>query len=111
MIEPDDVLLVQGAADEIAQLCADAGLSPRDEPEGGVVDTLFNRGSGLAEVIVPPRSALIGTRRSSWLAIALRREHKSSDFSRLTFCERVRRSVRPTPAAPLAARRRTSSIG
>lgn len=62
MIEPDDVLLVQGPADEIAQLCADAGLSPRDEPEGGVVDTLFNRGSGLAEVIVPPRSALIGRR-------------------------------------------------
>ncbi|MFT3973476.1 MAG: SLC13 family permease [Amaricoccus sp.] len=62
VIEPDDVLLVQGPAEEIARLCADAGLSLRDEPEGGLAATLFNRGSGLAEVIVPPRSALIGQR-------------------------------------------------
>ena len=61
-IEPDDVLLVQGPAEEIAQLCGDTGLSPRDEPEGGIAATLFNRGSGLAEVIVPPRSGLIGRR-------------------------------------------------
>lgn len=61
-IETDDVLLVQGPADEIARLCRESGLSPRDEPEDTVVSTLFNRGSGLAEVIVPPRSPLIGDR-------------------------------------------------
>jgi di/tricarboxylate transporter len=62
VIEPDDVLLVQGPPEEIAQLCRDAHLSPRTDPDDGVVATLFNRGSGLAEVVVPPRSALIGQR-------------------------------------------------
>ena len=56
-----DVLVVRGDADSAGRLAAEAHLAfcvdPKD-PE--VSDTLFNRGSGLAEVVIPPRSAFIG---------------------------------------------------
>ncbi len=45
-----------------ARLSADLHLALREEAdtgEGG--GTLFNRSSGLAEVVIPPRSGLIGT--------------------------------------------------
>jgi di/tricarboxylate transporter len=52
-----DYLLVRGDAEAIARLAAEKHLALReeDEPVG-----LFNRRSGLAEVVIPPRSALIG---------------------------------------------------
>jgi di/tricarboxylate transporter len=56
-----DRLIVRGGAEIVARLAADKGLALRSED--GVedaADTLFNRGSGLAEVVIPPRSALIG---------------------------------------------------
>ena len=57
----DDVLLVRGDAEAAGRLATDKHLAFRSE-EGpdGVAETLFNRGSGLAEVVIPPRSKLIG---------------------------------------------------
>src|SRR5262249_34898319 len=56
-----DVLVVRGEAATASRLAADKVLAFRSEDGGDdVADTLFNRASGLAEVVIPPRSALIG---------------------------------------------------
>ena len=56
-----DVLLVRGSAEEAGRLATAMHLAVRsDESAGGVAETLFNRSSGLAEVVIPPRSKLIG---------------------------------------------------
>jgi di/tricarboxylate transporter len=56
-----DVLLVRGEADAAGRFAADKHLAFRsEEGAGSVAETLFNRGSGLAEVMVPPRSKLVG---------------------------------------------------
>ena len=55
-----DDLILKGDADAIARLANEAHLALREE-EGGGEGTLFNRKSGLAEVVIPPRSGLIGT--------------------------------------------------
>ena len=57
-----DLLLVRGDAQAVGKLAGDMHLAIR-EPNaeaGNIADTLFNRSSGLAEVAIPPRSALIG---------------------------------------------------
>jgi di/tricarboxylate transporter len=56
-----DMLIVRGDADTAGALAADMHLAFRtaDVPDD-VTGTLFNRNSGLAEVILPPRSAMIG---------------------------------------------------
>jgi di/tricarboxylate transporter len=54
-----DSLMVRGDADAVARLAADLSLAIR-EAEGDTASTLFNKGSGLAEVVIPPRSAFIG---------------------------------------------------
>ncbi|MCX7288293.1 MAG: SLC13 family permease [Rhodobacterales bacterium] len=60
-VKEGDVLLIRGPADQAADLAGELGLSFRDNPpEGGITDQLFNRDSGLAEVLIPPRSPLIG---------------------------------------------------
>ena len=53
-----DILIVRGEAEAVARFAADKRLAPR--VEAGVADTLFNRVSGLAEVVIPPRSRLVG---------------------------------------------------
>jgi len=56
-----DHILVRGDAEEAARLAADQHLAFR--PENGdaeAEEALFNRRSGLAEVMIPPRSAMIG---------------------------------------------------
>ncbi len=54
-------LILRGPAAEVAALARELSLDPREDlPENGVADQLFNRDSGLAEVLVPPRSTLIG---------------------------------------------------
>jgi di/tricarboxylate transporter len=58
-IAEGDYLLVRGDAEAAAVFAAAQHLAPRDDAKGGE-DTLFNRASGLAEVVIPPRSALIG---------------------------------------------------
>lgn len=63
-IQENDVLVVRGDADAIAAFSSELHLAFREEDpgRGGVTDTLFNRESGLAEVLIPPRSTLIGER-------------------------------------------------
>ncbi len=56
-----DLLLLRGDAQTAAQLATDQHLAfGPDDKDSGVADALFNRASGLAEVVIPPRSALIG---------------------------------------------------
>ena len=61
-IEVGDLIAVRADADTIAGLAAELVLSPADA-EGVKFETgLFTTASGLAEVIIPPRSTLIGER-------------------------------------------------
>lgn len=55
-----DTLLVRGDGAAAAGFAEEMALSFRDMQEEAGPDTLFNRNAGLAEVIVPPRSALVG---------------------------------------------------
>jgi di/tricarboxylate transporter len=56
-----DILIVRGDAETAASLASDKILAFRSgEVAGDIADTLFNRMSGLAEVVIPPRSAMIG---------------------------------------------------
>ncbi|MBS0559198.1 MAG: SLC13 family permease [Proteobacteria bacterium] len=58
---PGDILIVRGDAAGAGALASDLALSFREEESAdGVTGTLFNRSSGLAEVVIPPRSAFIG---------------------------------------------------
>ena len=60
-IAEGDVLVVRGDAKTVARLHGDKVLAFRGEvPAGDVADALFNRASGLAEVVIPPRSGLLG---------------------------------------------------
>ena len=61
LIEEGDTLLLRGETAAAAGFANDMHLafSPA-ESEQAVADTLFNRSSGLAEVVIPPRSALAG---------------------------------------------------
>jgi di/tricarboxylate transporter len=63
-VSEGDLLLVRGDAQTVGTLAGDMHLAIR-EPNAetaSIADTLFNRSSGLAEIVVPPRSALIGQR-------------------------------------------------
>jgi di/tricarboxylate transporter len=56
-----DVFVIRWPADQAAAIATEYDLAFRDDvSEGGTADMLFNRDSGLAEVVVPPRSPLIG---------------------------------------------------
>jgi di/tricarboxylate transporter len=56
-----DLLVVRGDAATVGAFAADRHLSPRtEETAATLADALFNRHSGLAEVVIPPRSAMIG---------------------------------------------------
>jgi di/tricarboxylate transporter len=58
-----DILIVRGDAVTAGSLAADKLLAFRSEDAPvDVADTLFNRSSGLAEVVIPPRSGLVGQR-------------------------------------------------
>lgn len=60
-MQEGDVLLVSGQGEEAARLAVAQRLAFRLEDSGADLrDSLFNRSSGLAEVMIPPRSALIG---------------------------------------------------
>jgi di/tricarboxylate transporter len=56
-----DILVFDGSADALAKLAADAMLSAVSQEEGAE-EALINRDTGLAEVVIPPRSPLIGQR-------------------------------------------------
>jgi di/tricarboxylate transporter len=61
-IEAGDIIVVRGDAEAAAALATECALSPREDDGGGLADALLNRSSGLAEVVVPPRSPLVGQR-------------------------------------------------
>ncbi|CAH1672114.1 Citrate transporter [Hyphomicrobiales bacterium] len=61
LIAEGDHLLVRGEAEAAATLAADMHLAFREAVKSGEGEgTLFNQRSGLAEVVIPPRSGLIG---------------------------------------------------
>ncbi|UXN58886.1 SLC13 family permease [Phyllobacterium zundukense] len=61
LVAEGDHLLIRGESDAAAAFAAQMHLAFRDEKAGGQgEDTLFNRSSGLAEIVIPPRSGLIG---------------------------------------------------
>jgi hypothetical protein len=54
-------LIVRGDAQAAGQLAAEKHLAfCSEENPDPISDTLFNRASGLAEIMIPPRSKLIG---------------------------------------------------
>lgn len=56
-----DHLLLRGDAEAMARFAAELHLAFREkQPSDEGQETLFNRRSGLAEVVIPPRSGLIG---------------------------------------------------
>ncbi|WP_323009016.1 SLC13 family permease [Paracoccus sp. (in: a-proteobacteria)] len=58
-----DILVIRGPADQAAELVGRLDLAVREDTLiGDLSDTLFNGESGLAEVLIPPRSPLIGAR-------------------------------------------------
>jgi di/tricarboxylate transporter len=60
-LAPGDYLLIRGDASAAARLAADQHLAFRQETAASdIEETLFNRSSGLAEAVIPPRSGLIG---------------------------------------------------
>ena len=60
-IEAGDTLLLRGDAEQAAEFAVQLHLAFRDEQAAGRgEDALFNARSGLAEVVVSPRSKLIG---------------------------------------------------
>lgn len=56
-----DVLVLRGSPEALARFAEANRLDAMPEDEGSVADMLFNRHSGLAEVVVKPRSKLVGT--------------------------------------------------
>lgn len=57
-----DYLIVQGAPEAAAVFAGEQHLAFRqEEAHDDLRDALFNRASGLAEVVIPPRSKMIGT--------------------------------------------------
>lgn len=61
LVAEGDHLLIRGDSEVAAAFAAQMHLAFRDEKAAGQgEDTLFNRSSGLAEVVIPPRSGLIG---------------------------------------------------
>ncbi len=56
-----DILIVRGDAATVGGLASDKLLAFRlEDAPAGAADTLFTRSSGLAEVVIPPRSGMIG---------------------------------------------------
>jgi di/tricarboxylate transporter len=80
-----DALVVRGSAEAAVGWASEVGLAIIEDVEpDGVKSSIFNRNSGLAEVMVPPRSALVGrqvhagmTNRSGDLVVlAVTRAHE-----------------------------------
>ena len=60
-LDNGDVLIIRGDAETAGRLATDNMLAFRDQvAPDSIMNTLFNRRSGLAEVVIPPRSGLIG---------------------------------------------------
>jgi di/tricarboxylate transporter len=62
VLKSGDMLLVRGPAENVSAFASDHNLAFRELDDVTGADILFNRKSGLAEVMIPPRSALVGSR-------------------------------------------------
>lgn len=61
LVAEGDHLLLRGDAETAASFAAKMHLAFREDSKPGEgEETLFNRSSGLAEVVIPPRSGLVG---------------------------------------------------
>jgi len=60
-LQAGDFIILKGEAEDAASFAGRLHLAFReDDVSGDGQDTLFNRNSGLAEVVLPPRSGMIG---------------------------------------------------
>jgi di/tricarboxylate transporter len=59
-LAPGHSLIVSGPADAVAAFAEHHDLAVLGSSDSDIGDTLFNRNSGLAEVVIPPRSRLVG---------------------------------------------------
>ncbi|HQR53615.1 MAG TPA: SLC13 family permease [Burkholderiales bacterium] len=60
-IAEGDMILIRGEREPLGRLATEQHLALRSGDElGSVAQTLFNKGSGLAEVVIPTRSKLVG---------------------------------------------------
>lgn len=89
----DDYIILRGRAEDASQFALANHLAIRDsDASDNVEEVLFNRNSGLAEVMIPPRSALIGetvfpgmvTESGDLLVIAIQREGSELSGPRTT---------------------------
>jgi di/tricarboxylate transporter len=79
-LELDDVLIVGGPSEQISELAMREGLAVAMRPLGNGAGPLVNREMGVAELVVPPRSPLVGetvfpgmVRSSELVILAIRR--------------------------------------
>ncbi|HHP7233940.1 MAG TPA: SLC13 family permease [Desulfobacterales bacterium] len=84
-IAEGDLIRVRGEKESLARFATDMHLALSSaEDSGPVADTLFNKRSGLAEVVIPPRSEMIGqtafpgmsTRNGDLMVLAVQRGGK-----------------------------------
>ncbi|MDN5765965.1 MAG: anion permease [Humibacillus sp.] len=61
-IQRDDVLVVTGSGDQVSRLVVDQGLAVTMKPITTASGELMTREMGVTEVVVPPRSPLVGER-------------------------------------------------
>jgi di/tricarboxylate transporter len=62
-LQAGDIVVVRGATAAVGELAQELGLTIIDEVDpNGAANRLFNRNSGLAEVVIRPRSPLVGER-------------------------------------------------
>jgi di/tricarboxylate transporter len=92
-LEAGDYIILRGRAEDASEFALANHLAIReDESADKVEDVLFNRQSGLAEVMIPPRSALIGqtvfpgmvTESGDLIIIAIQREGSELGGARTT---------------------------
>ncbi len=84
VIEAGDLMAVRADAQAVAELAADLMLSPADAKGVKFEAGLFTTASGLAEVVIPPRSPLIGQRlfpgmvtpSGNLVVLAIHRQHR-----------------------------------
>jgi di/tricarboxylate transporter len=93
-LQHDDVLVVSGPPDQVARLCAEQGLVPGRRPLEDGPRALLDRRNGVVEVVVPPRSPLVGEtvfpgmlRGPHLLLLAVERLGKDRGLRRTTVAE------------------------
>lgn len=90
VITSEDYLLVRGAAQSVAEAASRLHLAIREDASSEGGNPAFNRRSGLAEVMIPPRSGLIGqpmypglaTEDGDLIVLAVQRGGEEIDYTR-----------------------------